>query len=69
MPRKSKDGKVVYRYPVPRIADAAALQQRIADGKATPNEERQYQRMMNELRRKFNNGALSPASARLFGFE
>ena len=66
MPRTSKK---IYHYPTPRIADAAALQQRIADGQATPDDERQYRRMMNELRRKFNNGQLSPASARQLGIE
>ena len=66
MPRKSKK---IYHYPTPRIADAAALQQRIADGQATPDEARQYQRIINEFRRKFINGQLSPASARQLGIE
>jgi hypothetical protein len=67
--KPSRKTKKDYHYPKIRIADAAALQQRIADGQATPDEARQYQRMMNELRRKFNNGQLSPASARQLGIE
>jgi hypothetical protein len=64
MPRKTKRD---YHYPKMRIADAAALQQRIADGQATPDETRQYRRIINEFRRKFINGQLSAESARQFG--
>jgi hypothetical protein len=66
MPRKTKKD---YHYPKVRIADAAALQQRIADGQATPDEARQYQRIINELAAKYRAGTLSPASARRFGIE
>jgi|GEM_PF-6975741 len=58
-----------YKYPPVRLADAAALQQRIADGQATPDEAREYDRIIRELRRKFENGMLSPQSARQFGIE
>jgi hypothetical protein len=60
------------RYPrakTTRIGDAAALQQRIAAGQATPREAQQFQRMMKEFRRKFINGQLSPQTARQFGIE
>jgi hypothetical protein len=66
MPRKTKKD---YHYPKVRIADAAALQQRIAAGEARPDEARQYQRIMNELAAKYRAGTLSPASARRFGIE
>jgi hypothetical protein len=66
MPRKTKKD---YHYPKVRIADAAALQQRIAAGEATPDEARQYQRIINELAAKYRAGTLSPASARRFGIE
>jgi hypothetical protein len=65
MPRKKT--KKDYHYPKMRIADAAVLQQRIADGRATPDEARQYRRIINEFRRKFINGQLSAESARQFG--
>jgi len=59
------------RYPrfKPRVRRAAAFQQRIAAGDATPAEADEYQRTINELRRKFRNGSLSPESARRFGSE
>jgi hypothetical protein len=66
MPSKTKKD---YHYPKVSIADAAALQQRVADGQATPDETRQYQRIINELTAKYRKGALSPASARRFGIE
>jgi hypothetical protein len=71
-PRKAKPGqrkKKKYHYPVVRIEDAAALQQRIAAGAATPAEAEEYRRAFNELRRKFRDGQLSPASARRLGIE
>jgi hypothetical protein len=66
MPRKRKK-----QYPRfnPRIGDAAALQQRIAAGQATPDEQQHYEKIMREFRRKFANGTLSPQSARQFGIE
>ena len=67
-PRPDKKRKH-YKYPPVRLADAAALQQRIADGQATPDEAREYDRIIRELRRKFQNGMLSPQSARQFGIE
>jgi hypothetical protein len=70
-PKKAKPGpgKKKYHYPVVRIEDAAALQQRIAAGAATPAEVEEYRRAFNELRRKFRDGQLSPASARRLGIE
>ena len=53
---KAKPKKKRYRYPPVRIADAAALQQRIAASEATPAEAQEYQRIINEFRRKFDNG-------------
>ena len=57
------------RNPVARVADAAALQQRIAGGQATEDEARQYQRIVKELATKYRAGNLSPASARRFGID
>jgi len=51
------------------VRRAAAFQQRIAAGDATPAEADEYQRTINELRRKFRNGSFSPESARRFGIE
>jgi hypothetical protein len=64
-PRKKK------RYPRfnPRIGEATSLQRRIAAGEATDAEAHQYQRIIAEFRRKYNNGQLSPQSARQFGIE
>jgi hypothetical protein len=45
------------------------LQQRVADGAATPQEAREYRQIMNVLRGKFRNGSLSPENARRFGIE
>jgi hypothetical protein len=66
MPTKKKK-----HYPRfnPRIGEAAALQQRIAAGTATPDEAQHYEKIMREFRRKFANGTLSPQSARQFGIE
>jgi hypothetical protein len=66
MPRKTKKD---YHYPKVRVADAAALQQRIADGQATPDEAQRYKRIINELTARYLKGELSPASARRFGIE
>ena len=52
-----------------RISDAAALQQRIAAGEATPDEAQHYDKILRELRRKFENGQLSPQSAQQFGIK
>ena len=52
-----------------RVADAAGLQQRIADGVATPAEVQEYQRILNVLRLKFRAGSLSPENARRLGIE
>ena len=64
MPKKTKKD---YHYPKVRVADAAALQQRIADGQATPDEAQRYQRMINEFAVKYRAGTLSLATARRFG--
>jgi len=48
---------------------AATLQQRVATGKATPSEAQEYQRIINEFRRKYTYGQLSPTTARLFGID
>jgi hypothetical protein len=58
-----------YRKPGPKIDDAAALQQRVAAGEATPAEAQQYQRIINEFTAKYRAGTLSPATARRFGIE
>ena len=58
-----------YRKPGPKISDAAALQQRIAAGEATPAEAQRYDKILREFRRKFINGQLAPATARRFGIE
>jgi hypothetical protein len=49
------------RYPrfSPRAADAAALQQCIDAGHATPTKARAFQRIINEYRQKFRNGKLN----------
>ena len=60
--------KAYPRLPA-RVADAASLQQRIADGVATPAEAQEYQRILNVLRSKFRAGSLSPENARRFGIE
>jgi hypothetical protein len=52
-----------------RIEEAAALQQRIAAGEATPRQMQHYERMMREFRRKYAGGQLSAQSARLLGIE
>jgi hypothetical protein len=52
-----------------RIEEAAALQQRVNAGDATPREVQHYQRMMKEFRRRYAGGQLSPRSARLLGIE
>jgi hypothetical protein len=58
-----------YRKPATRIDDAAALQQRVAAGEATPAEAQHYEKIIREFRRKFFNGQLAPATARRFGIE
>jgi hypothetical protein len=58
-----------YRKPGTRIDDAVALQQRVADGQATPDEVQKYQRVINELTSKYRAGTLAPATARRFGIE
>jgi hypothetical protein len=60
--------KAYPRLPA-RVADAVSLQQRIADGLATPAEAQEYQRILNVLRSKFRAGSLSPGNARRFGIE
>jgi hypothetical protein len=52
-----------------RIADAAALKERVAAGQASPRQMQQYERMMREFRRKYANGQLSEQTARQFGIE
>ena len=66
---KPKKKKTPYHYAPARVADAAALQQRIAEGQATADEAREYQRIIKEFRRKFHGGQLSPETARRFGIE
>ena len=56
------------RYPV-RLADALALQPRIAAGAASAAEMQEYRRIIGALRTKFTNGQLSPANARRLGIE
>lgn len=70
-PKKAKPGpgKKKYHYPPVRIEDAAALQQRIAAGEATPTEAREYRRIISVFRGKFRNGSLSPENARRLGIE
>ena len=58
--------KTYRRLPV-RIEDALALQPRIASEKATPDEVAEYRRVINVLRARFHNGALSPENARRLG--
>jgi hypothetical protein len=62
-PKKKK------RYFIARVADAAALQQRVTAGIATPDEAQQYHRIFNALRTKFRNGQLSADNARRLGIE
>jgi hypothetical protein len=59
--------KKAYPHLPARVEDAASLQQRIADGVATPDEARDYQRILNVLRAKFRAGSLSPENARRLG--
>jgi hypothetical protein len=63
--RKAKPQKRLRSH----VAHAAMLQQRVATGEATPGEAQEYQRIINEYRRKYRDGQLSPASARLFGID
>lgn len=67
-PPKPKPKKRYPKFTV-RIGEATALQQRIAAGEATPAEAQHYQRMVNEFRRKYQNGSLSEQTARRFGIE
>jgi hypothetical protein len=60
--------KAYPRLPA-RVADAVSLQQRIADGVATPAEVQEYQRILNVLRSKLRAGSLSPENARRLGIE
>ena len=60
--------KIYRRLPV-RIEDAAALKERIAAERATPEEAREYQRLLNIFRGKFRAGSLSPENARRLGIE
>ena len=60
--------KIYSRLPV-RIEDAAALKERIAAERATPEEAREYQRLLNIFRGKFRAGSLSPENARRFGID
>ncbi len=62
MPKKSP------RLPT-RLNHAEALRQSIAAGQATPDEARDYQRILNVFRAKFRAGGLSPQHARRFGIE
>ena len=66
MPTKPK--KLYPKFRV-RLGDATALQQRIATGEATAADAAHYDKIIRELRRKFQNGQLSPQSARQFGIE
>ena len=63
MPRKGYP-----RLPA-RVADAVSLQQRVADGVATPAVAQEHQRILNVLRSKFRAGSLSPENARRLGIE
>jgi hypothetical protein len=65
---RPKPKKAYPRLPA-RVADAASLQQRIADGVATPAEAQEYHRILNVLRSKFRAGSLSPENARRLGIE
>jgi hypothetical protein len=58
-----------YHYPSVRIADVLKLHRRVVEGTASADEEQEYRRSINVLRRKFLDGSLSPASARQLGFE
>jgi hypothetical protein len=66
MPAKRKKR---YSKFYPTVGEATALQERIAAGQATPDEQQHYDKIMREFRRKFANGTLSPQSARQFGIE
>ncbi len=63
-----KPKKAYPRLPA-RVADATSLQQRIADGVATPAEAQEYHRILNVLRSKFRAGSLSPENARRLGIQ
>jgi hypothetical protein len=56
-----------YRSTTARVADAAALQDRITAGIATQDEAEKYRRIVNRLYGKFRDGQLSPENARRFG--
>jgi hypothetical protein len=60
--------KKILRLPV-RIEEAAALKERIAAQRATPEEAREYQRLLNIFRGKFRAGGLSPENARRLGID
>jgi hypothetical protein len=62
MPKKS------YPRQPARIEDALALQPRIETGEAIPAEITEYRRIINVLRSRYLNGALSPENARRLGF-
>jgi hypothetical protein len=59
--------KKTYRRLPARIEDALALQPRISSERATPAEVAEYRRIINVLRGRFHNGALSPENARRLG--
>jgi hypothetical protein len=61
MPKKSYP-----RLPA-RIEDALALQPRIVAEEATPDEIREYRRILNVMRSKFRSGSLSPENTRRLG--
>jgi hypothetical protein len=61
--------KKIYRQLPVRIEDAAALKERIASERATPEEAQEYRRVFNILRGKFRAGSLSPENARRLGIE
>jgi hypothetical protein len=56
--KTAKPAATKKRYPrlQAHVGHAASLQQRIAAGEATPTETREYQRIINEFRRKFRDG-------------
>lgn len=66
--QERKPKKSYPRLPA-RVEDALVLQPRIADGVATPDEAREYQRILNILRSKFRAGSLSRENARRLGIE
>ncbi len=59
--------KKSYPHLPARIEDALALKPRVVAEGATPNEVAEYRRIINVLRSRYRNGALSPENARRLG--